>query len=374
MSGAGKLKPLLQEACGPVFPGCALAVHRQGHPWLSLSAGVLGSKDEAPDAAVRPVTAETLYDVASVTKALVTAPLLMRRLAEGRLDLDAPVASRSALLCRLDPRITFRHLAAHRAGLPAWRPFYIDLLLPEDRQPRLVPGDARSAVLEQILRGPLLSPPGDAELYSDLGYMLLGWCLEEESNTPLDRQFQDEIAGPLRLDACFTPLTQVASPRAELAASRIAPTEAYEGRTLARGQVHDDNAFALGGVAGHAGLFATAEAIARLGDELLRARQGQSAILDQAAARAFLNAARPSPPETRIPGYDTPTPGASSAGQHFSPGSFGHLGFTGCSLWCDPERQLSVAFLSNRVHPTRENEAIRAFRPRLHDEIANLTP
>lgn len=365
MSAQDKLQTLLQDACGPVFPGCALAVRSGGEVLLSLSAGALEGlvrNDEpgAADAATRPVTAQTIYDVASVTKAVVTAPLLMRRLASGRLDLDASVASSSALLSRLDPRVTFRHLAAHRSGLPDWRPFY--KLLLQDGEPRLRPGEARRAVLEEILRTPRLSPPGEVERYSDLGYMLLGWWLEEESTTPLDRLFDDEIASPLGLDAWFTP-----PPGAP-----VAPTEAFEGRALARGVVHDDNAFALGGVAGHAGLFATAAAIAHLGDELLRARRGQSALLDQAAARAFLDAERPDLPETRIPGYDTPTPGASSAGRHFGPGSFGHLGFTGCSLWCDPRRDLSVALLSNRVHPTRENEAIRTLRPQAHDAVAAL--
>ena len=351
------VRALLRAACGVVFPGCSAAVLVDGRPLFVEAFGALGTGPFAE----RPATPDTLYDVASLTKALATAPLAIRLLASGRLSLDAPAAR---WLPGLDARVTVGHLLAHLSGLPAWRPCFLELL--QDGRPLLTPALARARVRERLLREPLLAAPGARELYSDLGYLLLGWVLEACGGAPLDRQFADGVAAPLGLEARFGPLAPTAP---------VAPTEAYAGRPLALGVVHDDNAFALGGIEGHAGLFATALDAARIGAELLAARRGRGAsgsapAFDRATTRAFTDAPRPPLPRTRIPGFDTPTPGASSAGTTFGRQAFGHLGFTGCSWWCDPARELVVVLLSNRVHPSRQNEAIRALRPRLHDAVA----
>lgn len=346
------VRALLRGACGPVFPGCGVAVLVRGEPVFVEAFGALGVGPLAGHAA----SPGTLYDVASLTKALVTAPLAIQLVAEGRLSTASAVAD---WLPGVDRRFTVAQLLEHTSGLPAWRPYFLELL--QDGHPLLAPDQARTRSLARLRREELEAAPGARELYSDLGFLLLGWVLEAAGGAPLDRLFAERLAAPLGLSARFGPL-----PRVDAAA----PTEAYAGRPLARGVVHDDNAFALGGIAGHAGLFATALDAARLGAELLAARRGDSTMFDAGTTRAFVDAPRPPLPRTRIPGFDTPTPGASSAGSTFGRQAFGHLGFTGCSWWCDPARELVVVLLSNRVHPTRRNEAIRALRPVFHDSVA----
>jgi CubicO group peptidase (beta-lactamase class C family) len=341
---------LLDEACGEVFPGCAAAVRAGVAAW-DFAAGHLGYGDLAS----LPVTSDTIYDVASVTKAVATAPLYLLLIARGLVRLDDPL---TRFLHGFDARITLHHLLAHRSGLPAWNPYYRPFLA--HAQPSSAPGEVRAAFLEAFRAEVLLAAPGERELYSDLNYLLLGWIAEQVAGLPLDRLFAEWIAAPLGLGCRFGPL-----PPDE----RVAPTEVNAERGLVHGAVHDENAFVLGGVAGHAGLFSTAADVARVGVELLRARRGESAVFNVDITRLFLDAPRPRPPESRVPGFDTPAPHGSSAGRHFGPGSFGHLGFTGCSLWCDPDRDLVAVLLSNRVHPTRDNQAIRELRPRFHDAL-----
>ena len=345
------LDAAVSAACGEVLPGCVVVVRRGGQVALERAWGTLGY-DEHLSA---PVTPDTIYDVASLTKAVVTAPLAMILVQRGRLRLSDRLAD---VLPGFDERVTVHDLLAHRAGLPAWKPYYREFL--RHRRVTAPPAEARARFTERFRDEEQTSPPGTAELYSDPGYMLLGWLLEAAGGAPLDALFEREIAAPLGLSARFGPLQLDA---------KVAPTETNDERGAIHGAVHDENAFALGGVAGHAGLFATARDIAVVGQELLAARRGQGRVLDTATARDFLDAPRPALPDTRIPGYDTPTPGASSAGAHLGREAFGHLGFTGCSLWCDPRRELVVVHLSNRVHPTREGEGIKALRPRLHDAI-----
>jgi len=345
------VRHLLGAACGPIFPGCSVAVIQAGEPRFVEAFGVTATGAFAGT----PATPDTVYDVASLTKALVTTPLALQLATEGRLALDGPA---HRYLSGLDRRVTVDQLLRHTAGFAAWRPYYLELL--QDGRPLLRPIDARARVRARLSAEPPAAEPGARELYSDLGFLALGWVLEAAGGAPLDRLFADRVAAPLGLAARFSP-----GP-----VPGVAPTEAYAGRPLARGVVHDDNAFALGGVEGHAGLFATALDAARVGAELLAARHDRSTVFDPHTTRAFTDATRPPLPRTRIPGFDTPTPGASSAGSTFGREAFGHLGFTGCSWWCDPRRELVVTLLSNRVHPTRANEAIRAFRPRFHDAVA----
>lgn len=350
------VRALLRQACGPVFPGCSVAVVQSGEPRLVEAFGALGTGSVAR----HPATPDTLYDVASLSKALVTTPLAIQLLAEGHLAFDLPLRR---YVPGLDPRVTIGHLLTHTAGFAAWRPFFLELV--QEGRALLDPARARARVLARLQAEPPPTEPGAREVYSDLGYLVLGWALEAAGGAPLDRLFAERIARPLGLQARFGPLPEKTG---------VAPTEAYAGRPLAVGVVHDDNAFALGGVEGHAGLFATARDAAAIGAELLRVRRGSAEsgarVFDPATVRAFVDAARPALPRTRISGFDTPTPGASSAGASFGREAFGHLGFTGCSWWCDPRRDLVVVLLSNRVHPTRRNEAIRAFRPRFHDAVA----
>jgi CubicO group peptidase (beta-lactamase class C family) len=338
------------------FPGAVLALGLRGELAHLRAFGRLGY-----DAQASPVAADTIYDLASLTKVIVTTTLAMQLVDEEKLDLAAPV-------CELVPgftgggkeRVTARQLLSHSGGLTWWAPLYKEV-------------QGQAAYLERIAAMELAYEPGTKAVYSDLGLILLGRVIERSAGDSIDALARTRVLGPLGMaDTCYRP-------GAELRA-RIAPTEndPWRGRVL-RGEVHDENAAALGGVAPHAGLFGTAPDLARFAAMLLAGglhqgrRMVSRATLQLFTERAGVRLA------SRALGWDTPanetserssTPGApgyTAAGSLLSARSFGHTGFTGTSLWLDPERELFVILLTNRVHPTRENNAIRAVRARVAD-------
>lgn len=360
---AGAARRAMSDAVGAVFPGAVLRVAVDGREVLHEAFGRTGSLEGAAD-----VTTETLWDVASLTKPLCVVSLAMKALDEGLIDLDEPITRRVPDLQDDERRRwTPRMLLRHRSGLPDWRP-YVDWLL--ERHPSALPGTgpAVARLRSWVVREPLLATPGVATVYSDLGYMLLGWWLEDVWQDGLDRAFATHVAGPLGLrTATYVPIVGWDARGALRHRSTVAPTEqcTFRGR-LVVGEVHDENAFALGGIAGHAGLFATARDVGVWADALLRSLEGRGPW-SRGTARAFLYPEPPLSDTTWRLGLDSPTPGASSAGTRVSRSAVGHLGFTGCSVWIDPPRRASVVLLSNRVHPTRLNESIRQLRPHLHD-------
>ncbi|MDB4972652.1 MAG: Beta-lactamase class [Myxococcaceae bacterium] len=305
----------------------------------------------------------TPYDLASLTKPLVAIAAL--RLAQrGLLDLHAPV-------CLHLPELEATHggdsslssLLSHRAGLAAWGSLYREFDAPPGSaaMKRFMLREAATRVAEGL-------PPGQS-LYSDFGYLLAGEVLARAAGAPLNEVLSREVTGPLGLaDQIYYAAALEPEARARLVAS-AAPTErcSVRGRVL-RGEVHDENCYAFGGVAGHAGLFGTASAVLSFGLSVLAALEGRSLWLDQALLRWALKPRGAG----HVVGWDTKSAEGSSAGDQFSEQSFGHLGFTGTSIWCDPTRRLCAVLLSNRVHPTRDNIAIRAFRPRFHDAMAEL--
>jgi CubicO group peptidase (beta-lactamase class C family) len=316
------------------YPGAVLAVGKDG---ALVRLRAFGRLSYAPDAAA--VAPDTIYDLASLTKVVVTATVAMILVDEDRIDLDKPV---SAFLARFRggarDRVTVRQLLTHSSGLDAVLPLYKELR-------------GKAAYLERIQQLPLGYEPGSRSVYSDLGEILLGEILERVAGEPLDRFAARRIFEPLGMqDTGF-------KPRSELL-PRIAPTELdpWRGRLL-RGEVHDENAFAMGGVAAHAGLFGSAPDLARFAQMLLNGgvydhkRIVSRGVVESFTARAGV------PGSSRALGWDTPSPG-SSAGTLLSPRAFGHTGFTGTSLWIDPERRLFVLLLTNRVHPTRENDTL----------------
>ena len=207
--------------------------------------------------------------------------------------------------------------------------------------------------------------PGERVLYSDLGFILLDWIIEAVANQPTDLLFQQRIAGPLRLKNLFyIDLKNQSKARAARRGRLFAATERcpWRGRTLLA-EVHDDNAFAMGGVSGHAGMFGDADSVMKVAAAWLDSYQGRASIFSPELTRRFWQRSEV-PGSTRTLGFDTPT-----AGNRFGPRSVGHTGFTGTSLWIDPDRELFVVMLCNRVHPTRENEAIKKFRPKVHDMV-----
>ena len=311
------------------------------------------------DPASPSVTTETSYDLASLSKVLATTTMAMLLWQRKLLDLDM-------LLADLLPgfvigsgdgarrrRVTLRMLLAHASGLPASVPFYETCR-------------KREALLRAVLRLDLEAEPGERTAYSDPGFILFGLALETLAGKSLDEFARDQV---------FLPLGMRQTRYRPLAGERraIPPTEedkAFRGRTV-QGEVHDENCFVLGGVSGHAGLFAPAGDLLRFAEAMLAPlREDQNTPLFSAeAVRLFTRRAELPPGSTRALGWDTPSPGSSS-GSSFSPASFGHLGFTGTSLWIDPVREMAVVLLTNRTFPTRANKGIQGLRPLLHDAVS----
>jgi serine-type D-Ala-D-Ala carboxypeptidase len=318
--------------------------------------------------------AGTIFDLASLTKPLATSTAIMLLIKGKKLRLNDQVT-------RFIPTfgvfgkspITVRQLLNHSSGLAAWKPFHEEIVKGEKsgKINFIASRAAKSHVLEQIHREKLLSPPGTQSLYSDLGFMILGEVVEFISGCGLDRFCQDKIFNPLGLrSTSFVDLTQLRTRRIQPVEEMIAPTENCPWRKkILCGEVHDDNAYAIGGVAGHAGLFASARDVHSLLARLTLCLRGQDDFVPQSLLQEFLTKDETVADASRALGWDTASSGKSASGSYFSPRSVGHLGFTGPSVWWDLEKGCHVILLNNRVHPTRKNERIKDFRPRIHDLI-----
>ncbi|HEY0876105.1 MAG TPA: serine hydrolase domain-containing protein [Vicinamibacterales bacterium] len=309
-----------------------------------------------------PATTDTIFDLASLTKVISTATLAMRAIDDGLLRLEDTVSAwipewRGA--DRAD--VTIRDLLAHCSGLTAYLPYFRDLT-------------GRPEFQAEISRSPLEYAPRTQSIYSDLGFILLGFILEDARARTADgwagATDPNALLGPqFRRIARFVtdePLT-FNPPRPWR--NRTAPTEhdAWRGRTLV-GEVHDENAWALGGAAGHAGLFGTAAAVGAFARAALHTIKGTAVLAQPDTMRTFITRTGV-PGSSRVLAWDTMLP-TSSCGTRLSPSSIGHTGFTGTSLWIDWERDLYIVLLTNRVHPSREPNLLKAIRPRFHDAIA----
>ena len=332
-----------------VASGVTVVVGRHGR---IVHAGSYGRTDWPAGSAA--VTDSTLWDMASLTKVIATTTLTMMLVEEGRLALDAPLSRYLSEFGTSPERreVTIGHLLRHDSGLPAWAPLWQT-------------ARGREAYLEQIVATPLEADPGERFVYSDLGIILLGLAIERITGEPLDVLARDRIFAPLGMqDTRFNPLAGNAA-----ITERIAVTEidtVFRMRHV-RGQVHDENAFALGGVAAHAGLFSSARDLAPFAQLLLGGGEVNGVrLLGEAVVRQFTSQQTES--SSRGLGWDTPSE-RSSAGDWFSSASFGHTGFTGTSLWVDPERDIFLIILTNRVNPTRENNRHVALRRDLADVV-----
>ncbi|MCX8071334.1 MAG: beta-lactamase family protein [Candidatus Binatia bacterium] len=366
----------MQEAVAAgVFPGAVLLV-RRGDSFFYLRA--FGNRSLVPQPA--PMREDTIFDVASLTKPLATSVAVMLLVKEGKIRLDDRVARfLPNFSVHGKAHVTFRHLLAHCSGLPAWRPYYKEVLAEERRGGRvnfLGTSAAKAFVYQSIERERIEAEPGTRALYSDLGFILLGAVIEQLSGVSLDRFCHERIFRPLGLRSTgFVDLALLRARRLEPITEMIAPTEQCPWRQkLLWGEVHDDNAYAMGGVAGHAGLFSSARDIDTLLCCLEDCYQTVGGMIPQRLIREFWTKDPSVPESTWALGWDTPSPEGSSAGRHFGPQSVGHLGFTGCSIWIDLVERCHVVLLSNRVHPRRDNDKIKEFRPRLHDLIRENLP
>lgn len=363
MDGAARAAAYLGERIADgTIPGASYLVTRSGRV---VAEGALGHAVLVPEKI--PAATSTLYDLASLTKPLVCGLLAVLLERHGRIRLEDPLWRHLPTWRTGDDRdrITPLDLLVHRSGLPAWLPLYLD-----------APAGDRWGRVARLARTPLVCTPGAGVTYSDPGYILLGFALEAAGGGPLDRLFHDLVTGPLRIDdLLFRP--------GERSRTRVAATEEgndrerqlagasgdrYNGwRTgVIRGEVHDHNAWTLGGVSGHSGLFGTAHAVHRIAEEFLGLGAG---LLTPAEIERFRSNLTPGLEEDRSIGFQIATTGNSSAGAALSAAAIGHTGFTGTSLWIDPEGEATYVLLTNRVHPRYREVNMNAVRRGFHEAV-----
>jgi serine-type D-Ala-D-Ala carboxypeptidase len=319
----------------------------------------------------------TIFDLASLTKPLATAVAVMLLIREKKLRLDDQITRVIPMYGVFGKSLTtVRHLLSHSSGLPAWKAFFEDIVRNEKsgRINFVASRAAKNFVFEQIHREKVLNPPGAQCLYSDLGFMILGEAVEILTGNTFDRFCQERIFKPLGLRSTgFIDLSQLRTRHLQPVEDMIAPTENCPWRKkILCGEVHDDNAYAMGGVAGHAGLFSSARDLHTLLVRMNRCLSGKDSFVPQSVVREFLTKGESAGHSSFALGWDTPTPGNSASGSLFSSRSVGHLGFTGCSIWWDLEKHCHIILLTNRVHPSRKNEKIKDFRPHIHDQIMKV--
>ncbi|MGH9812995.1 MAG: serine hydrolase, partial [Candidatus Acidiferrales bacterium] len=333
-----------------VFPGGVLAVGYKGRLVALRDFGRMTYDDGAD-----PVAIDTLYDLASLTKVVGTTTMAMMLHERGQLPLDAPVVRylpefSSGPDKEAKALISIRHLLTHSSGLPSYFRFFQE-------------AKSREELLKLIYQQPLEYPTGTRSVYSDLGIILLGEVLERASGHSLDAFLRENIFRPMGMShTLYNPSKNLRD--------RIPPTEDDRDfrRRLVRGEVHDENAWVMGGVAPHAGLFSTAHDLAAFCQMLLNGGMYAHKRLLRRSSVNLFTARQDIGESSRALGWDTVSQ-PSSSGHYFSARAFGHTGFTGTSIWIDPEKELFVVLLTNRVHPTRTNDKIRSFRPVLHDAV-----
>jgi len=334
---------LERAAAARAFPAAVVEV---GTAEEAIWRHALGRLSYAPDAP--GTTAKTIFDLASLTKVLSTAAIAMRQVEQGALGLDDLVSAHvPSWSDTAFDRVTIRDLLSHASGLPAHLPLF-------ERHA------GREAFEAAICRTPPAYPPRSAAVYSDLGFILLGFVLERPALLPA--QFDALLtAMGLVADLQFHPPPQWRP--------RTAPTreDPWRGRLLV-GEVDDNNAAALDGAAGHAGLFGAADAVGTYARHLLQILDHRPGIVRRDTLLAFVTRRTDVPGSSRALGWDTMLP-TSSCGTRMSPRAFGHTGFAGTTLWIDPERGVYVVLLTNRIHPTPDNDELLRVRPVLHDAV-----
>jgi CubicO group peptidase (beta-lactamase class C family) len=324
-----------------------------------------------------PMTRETIFDLASLTKPLATTTAIMLLIQEGAIQLDDPVAKVLPSFADRDKEaVTLRHLLTHSSGLKPWRAFHENLIQKERKTGERLLGtsEGREWILDRVIRSGLVHEPGEAAVYGDLDFIVLGALVEELTKQPFDVFCTERIFSPLGMNETrFLPVPEDGrDPSPALPENwlrRIAATENCPWRErIIWGEVHDPNASAMGGVAGHAGLFSTADDVMTFAQAFLDAWHGRSELLQPELVRSFCQRQNMPADSDWAIGWDTPTPGLSSSGEHFSANSVGHLGFTGTSLWIDLDKEAIVVMLTNRVHLIAKRSKF-GLRADVHDYI-----
>jgi CubicO group peptidase (beta-lactamase class C family) len=317
-------------------PGAVILVGHRGRVILQKAYG-----NRSLEPTIEPMTLDTVFDLASLTKVVATAPSVMLLVQEGKLGLDDPAARYLPSFARNGKgTITIRHLLTHYSGLPA------DLRLSKKRRA------SAKAILSRIYQIKPLAPPGRHFLYSDLGFVVLGKIVEKVAGKPLNVFANDHFYLPLHMDS-----TRFRPPRSDR--EHIAPTEWRKDGEIMRGEVHDPLASLLGGVAGDAGLFSTAADLARFCQMFLNGGvlDGVRVLEAQIVQEMVSPQSPPNKENIRGFGWDINSTYSSVKGSHFSSQSYGHTGFTGTSLWIDPASESFLIILTNRVHPNGKGSA-----------------
>ena len=342
----GAVETLVKQAIADsVFPGASIAVLYKDDVVFHKAFGTLTYDRHSP-----PAYTSTIYDLASLTKPIVTTSIIMQLNERGSLDIDAPV-SRYIPEFSINGKgnVTIKNLLLHNSGLIAHR-FFIKTCRTADE------------VLQSICNESLAYPTGTRTAYSDLGFVILGTIIERVTGKTLEENFQERFSQPLDMQSTmFNPPDSLHS--------KIAPTEKDKSWTLPKPRplVHDHNTALLGGAAGHAGLFSTTGDLLRFVAMLMQEGQYNGSTFFRPSTLRYFTQRHS---ESRALGWDLRSlNGRSSSGKYFSANSYGHLGYTGTSIWIDPEKDLAVIALTNRVHPSSENIKIRKFRPLLHDTV-----
>ena len=337
---------------GGVFPGGVLMASQQGQVLIHQAFGLADLVTGVP------VSTRTVFDLASLTKPLATTLAVLTLMEHAQLTLDHTLGDFLVSSRGTDKAdITIKYLLYHNSGLPDYRPYFKEMDPAHSTR-------NRELILGRILEEPLKHTIGEKVIYSDLGFILLRGMIETASGCRLDDIVREEIYLPMQLEDIF-----FGDPETPLPANRVASTENCPWRQEhIRGVVHDENAYAVGGVDGHAGLFVTAAAVHGLLMELLAvySQDRSHGVINPGLLRDFLDYGKGT---ERALGFDRPAVKDSASGCCFSRNSVGHLGFTGTSFWMDLDRSIVIILLTNRIHPSRDNEKIREFRPILHDAV-----
>lgn len=371
---SSRLQAMLDEASAAgVFPQARAVVLLRGQRAFELGTGGAGQG--------------TVFDLASVTKVMSTTAAFLSLWAEHRVEPATKVERYFPGSAAAQAGVTLGDLLFHRSGLPAFLPFFARSLrhyprLLDDDCPALLREEARAQVVREVLATPLERAVGAAAVYSDLGFIVLGEALAAEAQAPIDPMFQSRVAGRLGLSARFRRLSTRPPGSHECAPTgRTRPREPAPGQEsmwkpfpahpTSPGEVDDDNAWVMDGVAGHAGLFGTALDVATFGQAVLEDLGGAGLLAPAEQWQVAVRRDFATVGSTRALGFDTPAPGG-AAGRLLGatpPGAVGHLGFTGISLWVDLGRQLVVALCTNRTYNGRAEVRLRDFRPRFHDAV-----
>ncbi len=350
------------------FPAASVAVTHAGTLVASKAFGKFVFADDSSSLPTNgEVSQDTLFDLASLTKPIATTTMAMLLYERGLLELDAAACGIiPELFSKSDPRrseITFRMLLSHSSGLPAYEKLFLK-------------AHTRDELLQYAFTTPLTADPATRAEYSDIGFIILGVALERLAEESIDAFCQREVFGPLGMrNTTFNPpldrrqdIPPTADERKQGGALKTPPGDkprsTFRDRII-QGEVQDENAWVLGGVAGHAGLFSTADDVARFAHCML---QKGSPILRPETVSLFTRKETTPLGTSRTIGWDTPS-APSQSGKYFGPNSYGHLGYTGTSLWIDPDREISITLLTNRTWPDCTNTGIKQVRPNFHNAV-----